>query len=207
MNAAAISEGRELLRQAALRQRNALSDSDAARRSRQIQSRALELDCYHGSHAVAFYSSIQNEVHTDRLLDHALGAGKKVFLPRWLDKSFALVEIRSRSELTVGRFGILEPMGSMTLTEVGEHGLAVFVPGLVFDLAGNRLGRGQGGYDRLLAQLGAGIRAIGLAYEFQIVDALPAQPWDRRMGWVITEDRVIDCDVKPYPPDHGPASH
>jgi len=73
----------------------------------------------------------------------------------------------------------------------------VFVPGVVFDVHGNRLGRGGGVYDRLLAQCNNGKWLIGLAYEFQVVEAVPAEPWDRSMGYVITESRIIECSMNP----------
>ena len=73
----------------------------------------------------------------------------------------------------------------------------MFVPGVAFDCAGNRLGRGAGWYDRLLANLGSKKFAIGLAYEFQIVDAVPAQPWDCRVNLILTEKRAIDCGALP----------
>ena len=73
----------------------------------------------------------------------------------------------------------------------GQLDLAV-VPGVGFDLAGRRLGRGGGHYDRFLASA-PGLPAVGLAYEFQIRDVLPGEPHDRDVNWIVTEERVIDC--------------
>jgi len=36
-----------------------------------------------------------------------------------------------------------------------------------------------------------------LAYEFQVVDSVPAELWDEKVHYVITESRVIDCGVSP----------
>jgi 5-formyltetrahydrofolate cyclo-ligase len=60
-------------------------------------------------------------------------------------------------------------------------------------MLGNRLGRGQGWYDRLLQRAGERVAIVGLAYEFQIVDAVPAGPGDQKVSYVITEKRVVDC--------------
>ena len=57
------------------------------------------------------------------------------------------------------------------------------------------LGRGAGFYDRMLGQLVGSATIVGLAYEFQIVDAVPSQSWDCRMEFVVTEARTIDCGV------------
>jgi 5-formyltetrahydrofolate cyclo-ligase len=67
------------------------------------------------------------------------------------------------------------------------------VPGVGFDLAGMRLGRGQGFYDRALEALrrGGDVCVVGLAFECQIVSELPTDPWDQPMDYVVTEKRVI----------------
>jgi 5-formyltetrahydrofolate cyclo-ligase len=195
MNAVLSPERRDLLRQAALAQRNSLSRSDVYLWSQLIQTRALELACYRIAPAVALYSPIQNEVDTGRLLDHALASGKKVFLPRWSEREFGFARIASRSELVAGRYAILEPIGDIGLSDADRRNLVVFVPGVVFDSRGNRLGRGRGSYDRLLGQFSDGELAVGLAYEFQVVVAVPVHSWDRSMQYVVTENRTIDCNV------------
>lgn len=196
MNAVLKLERRDLLRQAALERRNALSKAEVYLWSQQIQSRALGLDCYRAADTIAIYSPIQNEVDTGKLLDHALASGKRVFLPRWLGQEFGFGQIVSRSELVAGRLGIPEPIGTPGLADADKQNALVFVPGVVFDTRGNRLGRGAGYYDRLLAQFsGRNTRIAGLAYEFQIVETVPAQEWDYGMHFIVTEERTIDCGL------------
>ena len=117
MDAVLTLERRDLLRQAALKQRNSLSREDAYLWSQQVQARALALDCYRTADAIAIYSPIENEVDTGRLLDHALASGKRVYLPRWLGQEFGFGQITSRSELVAGRLGILEPIGAPGLAD------------------------------------------------------------------------------------------
>ena len=73
----------------------------------------------------------------------------------------------------------------------------IIVPGIVFDVKGNRLGFGKGYYDRFLSP-SANFKAvkIGLAYEFQVVPKIDAQPHDITMDYIITEKRIIDCKNK-----------
>ena len=54
----------------------------------------------------------------------------------------------------------------------------VIVPGLAFDLKGNRLGRGAGYYDRFLKILAPEVPSIGLAFGFQIVEDIPVHLHD-----------------------------
>ena len=194
MRGASKEETKQALRTAALSQRNSLSRAESLLRSRVIQAKALELPHYFACRSVALYSAVQNEVCTNDILTHALKIGKKVFYPRvGQDNSVAFFQVLSAAELHVDRFGIPAPARVTLLSEPEYEGLMVFVPGVAFDQQGNRLGRGQGWYDRLLKQVGQKPTVAALAYEFQIVEAVPTDLWDQRVHYVITERRVINC--------------
>ena len=66
----------------------------------------------------------------------------------------------------------------------------VVVPGLAFDSGGNRLGRGGGFYDRFLARLRRSAVTIGLAFDLQIIDRVPADDRDFAVGTIVTDRRV-----------------
>ena len=63
------------------------------------------------------------------------------------------------------------------------------VPGVAFDRQHNRLGRGKGFYDRLLSTLD--VPKIGICYDFQLKDQIPAEPFDRKMDLIITEKEIL----------------
>jgi len=63
----------------------------------------------------------------------------------------------------------------------------VVVPGVAFSVSGDRLGQGQGWYDRFLERLAPGAVAIGVAFAEQIAASLPTEDHDRRMDLVITD--------------------
>jgi 5-formyltetrahydrofolate cyclo-ligase len=69
---------------------------------------------------------------------------------------------------------------------------------VLFDRRGNRLGRGGGWYDRVLCELGNHGIFVGLAYESQMVESLPVESWDRRVHFIITEKKQIDCGITPH---------
>jgi 5-formyltetrahydrofolate cyclo-ligase len=63
------------------------------------------------------------------------------------------------------------------------------VPAIAYDANGNRVGRGKGYYDRLLAETKA--TKIGVGYDFQIVDSIDAEAHDIAVDMVITDRRSI----------------
>ena len=192
-----MRESKNSLRAAALAQRGLLSKGESLSRSRSIQAKALQFQPYLIHRSVAVYSPIQNEVETGDIRDHALVTGKRVFYPRYGQENvLELVEIGSVTELGMGRFGILEPTADRRLSRQDQEELVVFVPGVAFDMRGNRLGRGKGWYDRLIETLGRAT-FVALAYDFQIVDEVPAEEWDQRVHYLITERRIVDCGSMP----------
>ena len=63
----------------------------------------------------------------------------------------------------------------------------IVVPGIAFDRNGNRIGRGQGYYDRFLAGYRhKGVPFIGLAFDFQVVQKIPSLPHDIPVTKLIT---------------------
>ncbi len=194
-----MEENRDRLRQAALSQRRALALTDCLAWSRSIQSRAMGFSYYRAARAVGLYSPVQNEVETSAILQHALTSNKKVFYPKLsLAGSAGLARINSAAELVVGRHNILEPAGSDFLVPSDGDSLVLFIPGVLFDRRGNRLGRGGGWYDRVLGELGNEGICVGLAYDFQLVEKLPAASWDRQMHFILTENNQIDCGMTPH---------
>ena len=190
-----VSEvSRQGLRIGALVRRRTLAPVDCFSWSDSIQLTALKLVEYRSARTVALYSPVQNEVDTSAILSDALKWGKKVFYPKLsLTGTTGFARIRSAAELVVGRYGVLEPAGREVLTPADSDRLIVFIPGLLFDRQGHRLGRGGGWYDRVLNGLGNRGFFVGLAYEIQLVDDLPAESWDQRVHFLITEKNQIDC--------------
>ncbi len=67
---------------------------------------------------------------------------------------------------------------------------ALLVPLLAADVQCNRLGQGAGHYDRTIAALKPHY-TMGLAYDCQIVDALPVESWDQPLDAIVTPTRLI----------------
>jgi 5-formyltetrahydrofolate cyclo-ligase len=189
-------EKKAALRGAALMKRNALTRQQTLVLSQAIQIRALQTSAYRVSHSVALYSAIQNEVRTEAILEHALASGRRIYYPRTAaDGNGEFIKITSAFDLCAGRYGIREPTGTERFAKGDNGPLIIFVPGVAFDQAGNRLGRGQGWYDRLLAHLQDQALVVALAYQFQIVEKVPINEWDRKVHCIVTEQNIIVCDA------------
>jgi len=171
--------------------RESIATSFAAQASARIQATLLDADFYHASRTVVLYSPLGKEVSTDLICDDALAAGRLVFYPR-LDRrsdTLSLCPVGSRSGLMPGAYGILEP-ATPSIETASLPQCVVVVPGLAFTREGERIGRGGGHYDRLIAALPPHAITVGLAYSFQLLDTVPQSAWDRRLSFVVTESAI-----------------
>ncbi|MBS2027946.1 MAG: 5-formyltetrahydrofolate cyclo-ligase [Deltaproteobacteria bacterium] len=171
-------------------QRRALHASDWSARSAKVQASLLADPLFTGARAIALYRPMGNEVDTAALHEAALTAGKRVAYPDVVSDGAPMRFVLAGAETPwrLGHLGFEVPASDQVIL---LEDLELFVlPGLGFDRAGRRLGRGAGHYDRTL---GLPLRAprVGLAFEFQLIDAVPEDPWDVRLDAVATELGVI----------------
>ncbi|MEM1036629.1 MAG: 5-formyltetrahydrofolate cyclo-ligase [Pseudomonadota bacterium] len=135
---------------------------------------------------VATYLPIGSEIDPRPLMDKLTRAGAKLALPCVLQNGSMIYRHYKRGDpLEKAKFGLLEPFH-----EVPEvQPTLILTPLLAFDRQGNRLGYGKGHYDRAISRLRANGRAFvcGLAFHGQEVDAIPAEPHDIPLDWVMTE--------------------
>ena len=157
------------------------------RKSAAIRRKLARSAVFRRSRTVCCYVSLPDEVETWRLIELMLEHGKRVVVPRVSGTRLQLAEVRDPArDLAPGAFGVWEPRGSSRRTVALTDLDVVLVPGLAFDRAGNRLGRGRGYFDRLLARLPRSIPTIGLCFRFQLLDHLPTGPHDRPVHAVVT---------------------
>lgn len=136
------------------------------------------------AHVVAAFASLPDEVCTDELLRRWSGQ-KKILLPSVEYGRMVFREYIGEEDLIRGEYGILAPYMSRIVPP--EDIDIMLVPGLAFDLRGNRLGRGKGFYDRYLSmRYAAEIHKMGVCMPHQIVDEVPSEPHDIVMDDVIT---------------------
>jgi 5-formyltetrahydrofolate cyclo-ligase len=163
--------------------------AEAARAASRIAARLLGEPVLRSAPRVALYAALADEVPSRPLFEALVAAGKSCLFPRAQGPhALAFARVTDWSELRPGRYGVLEPPAGAQAVALSEGDL-VLVPGVAFDRAGHRLGRGGGFYDRAFpAGAPGGPRLWGIAYGFQLVDAVPHGPRDGRVEAVVTED-------------------
>lgn len=153
-------------------------ESDSA-----LFARFLALPQLARAHTVLIYCGMGSEPDTARLIPPLLEGGHAVALPRCLPGGGMEARlIRPDTPLVRHPFGMLEPGEDCPLTEPSAIQL-VLAPGLAFDRAGGRLGRGGGFYDRWLADY-RGLTAA-LCRDCALLDAVPREEHDRPVDLVI----------------------
>jgi 5-formyltetrahydrofolate cyclo-ligase len=139
-----------------------------------------------------FYAPLPSELDLWPLLRDSLAAGKTVALPRFdaATQRYVACQITDAArDLQDGQFGIREPAGDCIAVPPNRLDL-VLVPGVAFDVHGRRLGRGKGFYDQLLASVRG--TTCGVAFDEQIVDAVPVEPHDVHLNCILTPTRWLE---------------
>jgi 5-formyltetrahydrofolate cyclo-ligase len=168
--------------------RRAVAPAAAEGAAERIASRLLAEPAVRRARRIALYAALPDEVPSRPLFVALRSLPASLLLPRVRgERELAFAVVSDWSELTPGRYGVLEPPVSAATIEP-EEGDLVLVPGVAFDRAGNRLGRGKGVYDRAFP-CGAPRPPLlmGVAYAIQLLAAVPHSRSDRRMDAVVTE--------------------
>lgn len=191
-----LSDRKLQLRAAMRSQRQQLSDADRLGAGQRIGVTVARFVSKQKPPAILAYADgPDQEAPTLPWLSSLLKMGCPILLPvTGPDHVLHWGTYNRHDRLVVGRHGILEPPPADHVIGPPPDGALVLVPGIAFDAQGNRLGFGAGYYDRFLA-VHKGLRA-GLAYGFQVVDTVPAEPHDIAMDFVITDEGTIRCGRK-----------
>jgi 5-formyltetrahydrofolate cyclo-ligase len=179
------------LRTAALARRDALSDEQRAAAAQAIAKRGLPPPIKPGA-VVAGYSPIRSEIDPTPLMKNLAAQGARLALPAVMarGKSLAFRAWSVGDRAMLGPLGILEP--SPAAAELVPD--IMLVPLAAFDRRGHRIGYGAGHYDVTLAHLRKvkTIIAIGVAFAVQEIKAVPMQPHDVALDYVLTEKHAFD---------------
>lgn len=177
-------EARRVMKQ----RRDELTVEERSRREQSARERFLGWLEEQETDWVYPFVSCRTEMDTRGLIRVLLEQARRpwrVAVPRVTGDQMEFVEIKQMEELQPGAMGILEPVtGNIVKADQG----IMLLPGLAFDVEGNRVGYGAGYYDRYLEQHDSCfLTKVGYAFAFQIVDRIEAEVYDRKVDMVITD--------------------
>lgn len=185
-----LSEEKQALRRDMRARLRALSPAECISRSAGACAQLQALPAFQNAAVLLAYCAMPGECDPAAAVDAARAAGKRVAFPLCLaENRLALYEPVLPDALLPGKYGILEPVPARCRRVApGEVDFAI-IPGLAFGRDCSRLGRGAGYYDRLLPEI-PGVKA-GLAFDFQIVTAVPCGKWDAKMDLIAENNGII----------------
>ena len=117
-------------------------EEDRNRKSKVIQDKLLRNKVFKKAKIVMFYIAFGGEVNTEEMIREAKKIGKRICVPvcRKDKETMQPAILKDHAKLKKGPYGVLEPVAE-TLVNPEDLDL-IIVPGLAFDIRGNRLGRG-----------------------------------------------------------------
>lgn len=180
------------LRERVLPQRKEIPEDEWLKKSKAILSSLTDTDFFEEANVVHTYVSMneRREVNTDELIQELFESEKKVVVPitNFSEHSLNHVELRSFGELITNKWGVRDPEVKENEVQAEELDL-IIIPMAAADRKGNRLGYGQGFYDRFLKQT-EGFK-VGLIFSDFLFDEIPAEDFDIKLDVIITEDELI----------------
>jgi len=180
--------------------RKALSPQQRAAKSKAIHTRITSLPVWDTARTLLLYLPVNGEVDTWALFDWAQEKGCRIVLPCCRKNEPGCMDfftVMNKEELIPGMYNIPEPDRDQCALMEDPDPEVVILPGVGFDRQGYRLGYGGGYYDRFLARHPMpSALIVGLGFSCQIMDALPHDPWDKKVDVVVTEKEMIWIEKK-----------
>lgn len=173
------------MRELLVQRRRVMSAQDCQMYSQQILDQLAKMTCFREAKTVLLYYPIQNEVDVLPLVKKYKHE-KTLLFPVSHRYGMTVHPYAGNKNMHRGKFGIPEPT---TPAYEGEIDL-VIVPAVAFDAKGHRLGRGGGYYDRFIKKLAHAV-LVGVGYDFQLVDEVPAARHDQRVHRIILPSKTI----------------
>lgn len=175
-----LKQDKKRVRELLAQKRRLLSKEDIAEQSSKVVAAVEQMPSFQSAKTVLIYYPTHNEVDLLSLIKRY--KKEKTFLfPVVHRKTMTACPYEGNAKMHRGKFNIPEPT---TEPYVGDIDL-ILVPGVGFDKRGNRLGRGGGYYDKFITRLGRKTLLVGVGYDFQLVEEVPANRWDKRLDYVV----------------------
>ena len=185
------------IRKKVLEDRSNISATVLSEFSNIITEKLYNTTEYKNAKTIMSFISFGDEVDTHKIIKDSMALGKRIVVPVTFSdtKLIKPSHLMDFSELEYGYYNILTPKEEFwRFIDPNEIDL-ILMPGVGFDRKGYRIGYGGGYYDRFLSKLDKNIDTIGLAFQLQIIDNVPADTFDIPIDSIITEKETINCTI------------
>ncbi len=137
-----------------------------------------------------------NEINTYSITNKLFEIRKNVVASRTHFKTLSLEHylLTKNTKIEINKWGIPEPLESTPLENLQLLDL-VFVPLLIFDNKGFRVGYGKGFYDKFLAQCRPDCLKIGLSFFESINEIIDRKNTDIPLDLCVTPKKVYDFRI------------
>ena len=178
------SSDKAALRRETLARRDALDTAFRIQAARDLAARALPFAI--DPAIVSGFWPIRSEIDPRPLMQRLTAGGCTLALPAAGPDGLVFRHFAFGDTLAPAGFGLSEPPESARTVAPR----IMLVPLAAFDRRGHRIGYGAGHYDRAIARY-APVLTVGLAFAVQEVAAIPGEPHDRPLDWILTERETI----------------
>jgi len=208
----AVVSNKKLLRKELKKLLLEISENDLILQSDKIFKTVISLKEYKECKNISIYLHMpKGEVRTESLLKHALKSGKNCYVPYIVNNTeMEMVKLNSWEEFLSypkSKWGYPEPSGmSENTNALKTDGLdLIIVPGMAFDLNGNRLGHGKGYYDRFIERAREFSKSrnmknpycVSLSLKEQLLDqVIPTNQYDIKPDVIVTPHGLFSQAVK-----------
>lgn len=184
-----VGMDKKAMRKELLEKRKALTEGQRQEYGEAIVRHVTEMPEVQSAKVVLLYLDFRGEVSSEGMILWGIEQGKTVCAPVTVVEERRLIPVRieTAGEYDVGAYGIREPKMREELVVGVEEIDAVILPGVGFDRKGGRLGYGGGYYDRFLPRLRPDAKKIAVAYDVQVIDAVPMEEHDTVLDALVTE--------------------
>ena len=180
------------IRKTFLEKRNAMPKEQQIKNSEIIFEKLINSHEYKNSNWVFTYIHMGSEVKTIPLIEKAWADKKRVAVPiAKANRLMYFVEITSFDNMNRTKMGVMEPNIGIENQVLPNEKTMFIVPGSVFDIEKNRCGYGGGYYDIYTEEKNVN-NTIGVCYDFQVIEKIPTEAFDRKLSKIITEKRIVE---------------
>lgn len=184
-----LKEEKSKIRKEVLKIRAELPEAIREKANIAMSERIIGHQWFYRAEVVLGFVNYGNEISTIEILEEAIKKGKRLFLPKIESDKMNYYRVNSLADLEVGYKGIREPKGNTEVFDYEKYkdsNLLLLMPGVAFDVYGNRMGYGKGFYDRFLKDKeNLQTYSIAIGYKCQLVERLPMDEYDIRPYQVI----------------------